>query len=409
MNFPFYIARRYLFSKKSHNAINVISAISVCGVALATLALVCTLSVFNGFQDLVTTFFTAFDPQLKITAVRGKVFDGQDKRVLQLKKMPDVEVYSESLEDNVMVQYQGRQAMAVVKGVEDNFDQLTPIDSILFGRGDLLLHDEVVDYAIPGIQLLSTLGSGIRFLDPLEIYAPRRGAKVNMANPSTAFVTGNLFSSGLFFAVNQEKYDASYILTSIDFARRLFQYTTEVSAINLKLKAGADTDAVKKHIQDLLGDDFLVQDRYEQQADTYRIMEIEKLISYLFLTFILMIACFNVIGSLSMLIIDKRDDVVTLRNLGASDRQIVRIFLFEGRMISFFGAFAGVVLGLLLCWLQQEYGLIALGSSGSFVVDAYPVSVHASDVLLIFITVLLIGFLSVWYPVRFLSKRLLNK
>lgn len=409
MNFPFYIARRYLFSKKSHNAINVISAISVCGVTLATLALVCTLSVFNGFQDLVTTFFTAFDPQLKITAVRGKVFDGQDKRVLQLKKMPDVEVYSESLEDNVMVQYQGRQAMAVVKGVEDNFDQLTPIDSILFGRGDLLLHDEVVDYAIPGIQLLSTLGSGIRFLDPLEIYAPRRGAKVNMANPSTAFVTGNLFSSGLVFAVNQEKYDTSYILTSIDFARRLFQYTTEVSAINLKLKAGADTDAVKKHIQDLLGDDFLVQDRYEQQADTYRIMEIEKLISYLFLTFILMIACFNVIGSLSMLIIDKRDDVVTLRNLGASDRQIVRIFLFEGRMISFFGAFAGVVLGLLLCWLQQEYGLIALGSSGSFVVDAYPVSVHASDVLLIFITVLLIGFLSVWYPVRFLSKRLLNK
>ena len=409
MNFPFYIARRYLFSKKSHNAINVISAISVCGVALATLALVCTLSVFDGFQDLVTTFFTAFDPQLKITAVRGKVFDGQDKRVLQLKKMPDVEVYSESLEDNVMVQYQGRQAMAVVKGVEDNFDQLTPIDSILFGRGDLLLHDEVVDYAIPGSHLLSTLGSGIRFLDPLEIYAPRRGAKVNMANPSTAFVTGNLFSSGLVFAVNQEKYDASYILTSIDFARRLFQYTTEVSAINLKLKAGADTDAVKKHIQDLLGDDFLVQDRYEQQADTYRIMEIEKLISYLFLTFILMIACFNVIGSLSMLIIDKRDDVVTLRNLGASERQIVRSFLFEGRMISFFGAFAGVVLGLLLCWLQQEYGLIALGSSGSFVVDAYPVSVHASDVLLIFITVLLIGFLSVWYPVRFLSKRLLNK
>lgn len=409
MNFPFYIARRYLFSKKSHNAINVISTISVCGVALATLALVCTLSVFNGFQDLVETFFTAFDPQLKITAVRGKVFDGQDKRVLQLKKLPEVAVYSESLEDNVMVQYQGRQAMAMIKGVEDNFDQLTSIDSILFGRGDLLLHDEVVDYAIPGIQLLSTLGSGIRFLDPLEIYAPRRGAKVNMANPSTGFVTGNLFSSGLVFAVNQEKYDASYILTSMNFARKLFQYTTEVSAINLKLKDGADTDAVKKHIQTLLGDDFRVQDRYEQQADTFRIMEIEKLISYLFLTFILMIACFNVIGSLSMLIIDKRDDVVTLRNLGASDRQIVRIFLFEGRMISLFGALAGVILGLLLCWLQQEYGLISLGDSGSFVVDAYPVSVHASDVIIVFVTVLLVGFLSVWYPVRFLSKRLLKK
>lgn len=408
MNFPFYIARRYLFSKKSHNAINVISAISVCGVALATLALICTLSVFNGFQDLVASFFTAFDPELKVTAVRGKVFDGQDPRVLALKQMPEVEVYSESLEDNAMVQYQGRQAMAVIKGVEDNFDRLTPIDSILFGRGDLMLHDEVADYAIPGIQLLSSLGSGIRFLDPLEVYAPKRGAKVNVANPSTAFVSGNLFSSGLVFAVNQEKYDASYILTSLAFARRLFQYDTEVSAVNLRLKPDADIDAVKKEVQERLGADFRVQDRYEQQADTYRIMRVEKLISYLFLTFILVIACFNVIGSLSMLIIDKREDVVTLRNLGASDSQIVRIFLFEGRMISFFGAFVGVALGLFLCWLQQAFGLIRLGSSGSFVVDAYPVSVEAMDVIVVFVTVLLVGFLSVWYPVRYLSKRLLK-
>ena len=408
MNFPFYIARRYLFSKKSHNAINVISAISVCGVALATLALICTLSVFNGFQDLVASFFTAFDPELKVTAVRGKVFDGQDPRVLALKQMPEVEVYSESLEDNAMVQYQGRQAMAVIKGVEDNFDRLTPIDSILFGRGDLMLHDEVADYAIPGIQLLSSLGSGIRFLDPLEVYAPKRGAKVNVANPSTAFVSGNLFSSGLVFAVNQEKYDASYILTSLAFARRLFQYDTEVSAVNLRLNPDADIDAVKKEVQERLGADFRVQDRYEQQADTYRIMRVEKLISYLFLTFILVIACFNVIGSLSMLIIDKREDVVTLRNLGASDSQIVRIFLFEGRMISFFGAFVGVALGLFLCWLQQAFGLIRLGSSGSFVVDAYPVSVEAMDVLVVFVTVLLVGFLSVWYPVRYLSKRLLR-
>ena len=407
MNFPFYIARRYLFSKKSHNAINVISAISVCGVALATLALVCTLSVFNGFQDLVASFFTAFDPELKITAVRGKVFDGQDPRVLALKQLPEVAVYSESLEDNAMVQYQGRQAMAVIKGVEDNFDRLTPIDSILFGRGSLKLHDEVVDYAIPGIQLLSALGSGIRFLDPLEIYAPKRGAKVNVANPSTAFVSGNLFSSGLVFAVNQEKYDASYILTSLAFARRLFQYDTEVSSVNLRLKPDADIDAVKRKLQDRLGEEFRVQDRYEQQADTYRIMRVEKLISYLFLTFILVIACFNVIGSLSMLIIDKREDVVTLRNLGADDNQIVRIFLFEGRMISFFGAFIGVVSGLLLCWIQQTFGLIRLGSSGSFVVDAYPVSVEAIDVIIVFVTVLLVGFLSVWYPVRYLSKRLL--
>ena len=409
MNFPFYIARRYLFSKKSHNAINVISGISVCGVALATLALVCTLSVFNGFQDLVSNLFTAFDPELKIVPATGKVFDGQDKAIAAIRKMPEVALVSESLEDNALVQYQGRQAMAVIKGVEDNFEELTPIDTILFGRGELLLHDEVVDYAIPGVQLLATLGTGIRFLDPLEVYAPMRGAKVNMANPAASFTGGNLFSSGLVFAVNQEKYDGSYILTSLKFARQLFQYTTEVSAINLKMKEGTDIDAFKRKLEKHLGERFRVFDRYEQQADTFRIMKIEKFISYLFLTFILMIACFNVIGSLSMLIIDKRDDVVTLRNLGANDRQIVRIFLFEGRLISFIGAVSGIVLGVLLCWLQQTFGLISLGAAGSFIVDAYPVSVHWEDVALIFFTVLAVGFLSVWYPVRYLSRRLLSK
>ena len=407
MNFPFYIAKRYLFSKKSHNAINVISGISVCGVALATLAMVCTLSVFNGFQDMVATFFTAFDPQVKITSVKGKVFDGSLPVLSQIKNMPEVAVYSESVEDNAMVQYKGRQVMAVIKGVEDNFDKLTPIDSILFGRGELILHDEVADYAIPGLQLLSTLGTGIRFLDPLEVYAPKRGAKINMANPMSCFVSDDLFSSGLTFTVNQEKYDGSYILTSIDFARNLFQYDKEVSAVNLRLYPTANEKDVISKIKRILGEDFYVQDRYEQQADTFRIMEIEKLISYIFLTFILMIACFNVIGSLSMLIIDKKNDVQTLRNLGASDNQIVRIFLFEGRMISFIGAVAGVILGLILCLVQQEYGIISLGNSGSFVVDSYPVSVHAWDVVLIFITVLVIGFISVWYPVRYLSKRLL--
>ena len=409
MNFPFYIARRYLFSKKSHNAINVISGISVCGVALATLALVCTLSVFNGFQDLVSNLFTAFDPELKVVPAAGKVFDGQDKFIVALRKMPEVALVCESLEDNALVQYQGRQAMAVIKGMEDNFTELTPLDTILFGKGDLLLHDEVADYAIPGVQLLANLGTGIRFLDPLEVYAPKRGAKVNMANPAASFTGGNLFSSGLVFAVNQEKYDGSYIITSLQFARKLFQYTTEVSAVNLKLKPGTDVDAFKRKLEKQLGERFRVLDRYEQQADTFRIMKIEKFISYLFLTFILMIACFNVIGSLSMLIIDKRDDVVTLRNLGASDRQIVRVFLFEGRLISFIGAVAGIVLGVLLCWLQQTFGLISLGASGSFIVDAYPVSVHWQDVVLVFVTVLAVGFLSVWYPVRYLSRRLLSK
>lgn len=411
MNLPFYIAKRYLFSKKSHNAINVISAISVCGVALATLALVCTLSVFNGFQDLVATFFTAFDPELKVTAVTGKVFDGQDQRLKELREWPEIAVFSESLEENIMVQYKDRQTMAVMKGVEDNFEQLTAIDSILFGRGDFMLHDEVADYVVPGIELVSVLGTGIRFLDPLEVYVPRRGAKVNMANPATSFETGELFSSGLVFAVNQQKYDASYLLTSLAFARRLLHYDTEVSSVELKLQPTADTKQVKEKIRQHLGMDFRVQDRYEQQVDTFRIMEVEKLISYLFLTFILMIACFNVIGSLSMLILEKKEDVVTLRNLGADDRLIIRIFLFEGRLITLLGAVIGVMSGLLLCWLQQEYGWLSLGganSAGSFVVDAYPVSVHWGDVFGVFVTVLVIGFLSVWYPVRYLSRRLLK-
>ena len=410
MNLPYYIAKRYLISKKSHNAINVISGVSVCGIALATLALVCTLSVFNGFQELVTTFFTAFDPELKITSVSGKVFDAQDERIQSLRQLPEIEVFSESLEDNAMVQYKGRQAMVVIKGVEDNFNQLTAIDSILYGRGDMVLHDEVVDYAIPGVDVTSSLGTGIRFLDPLEVYAPKRGSKINVANPSTSFQTAYLHSSGLIFAVNQQKYDASYILTSLSFARDLFQYETEVSSIELKLKEGSNIYKVQKKISQSLGEDFQVLNRYEQQADTYRIMEVEKLISYAFLSFILLIACFNVIGSLSMLIIDKRADVVTLRNLGANDRLISRIFLLEGCMISFMGAIIGVALGLMLCFAQQEFGILSLGSgasSGAFVVDAYPVSVHFSDVVLVLITVLVIGYLSVLLPVRYLSRRLL--
>ena len=409
MNLSLYIAKRYIFAKKSHNAINVISGVSVCGVALATLALICTLSVFNGFQDLVATLFTAFDPQLKIVANTGKVFDAQDPRIQAIRQMPEVAVFSESLEDNAMVQYKGRQVMVTLKGIQDNFNELTAIDSILFGRGDMVLADEVVDYVIPGAELVSVLGTGVRFVDPLEVYAPKRGAKINVANPTTSFESGLLYSSGLVFAVNQQKYDASYMLVSLEFARELFQYDTEVSSIELKLKDEADTDQVKRTLQQQLGEGFQVLDRYEQQSDTFRIMEVEKLISYIFLTFILLIACFNVIGSLSMLIIDKRADVVTLRNLGADNQLISRIFLFEGCLISLFGALIGIVLGLTLCLVQQEFGLISLGGTGegSFIIDAYPVSVHLQDVILVFITVWVVGFLSVCYPVRYLSRRLL--
>ena len=410
MNLPFYIARRYLFSKKKHNAINIISGISVCGVALATLALVCTLSVFNGFQDMVAGFFTAFDPELKITIREGKVFEPQGAAFQEVRSLPEIGVWTETLEEDAMVQYKDRQAMAIIKGVEDNFEELTSIDSLLYGAGEFILHDSIVDYGVLGVELISELGTGLQFVDPLQVYAPKRNVRVNMANPSASFNRDYLFSPGVVFVVNQQKYDARYILTSLSFARNLFNYDTEVSAVELKLKPGADVTAVQRKIARILGDEFVVLDRYEQQADVFRIMEIEKFISYLFLTFILAIACFNVIGSLSMLILDKREDVETLRNLGADDRLIARIFLFEGRLISLFGALSGIVLGLLLCYIQQRFGIISLGGgNGSFIVDAYPVSVHVTDVVLIFITVITVGFLSVWYPVHYLTRRLLKK
>ena len=410
MNLPFYIARRYLFSKKKHNAINIISGISVCGVALATLALVCTLSVFNGFQDMVAGFFTAFDPELKITIREGKVFEPQGAAFQEVRSLPEIGVWTETLEENAMVQYKDRQAMAIIKGVEDNFEELTSIDSLLYGAGEFILHDSIVDYGVLGVELISELGTGLQFVDPLQVYAPKRNVRVNMANPSASFNRDYLFSPGVVFVVNQQKYDARYILTSLSFARNLFNYDTEVSAVELKLKPGADVTAVQRKIARILGDEFVVLDRYEQQADVFRIMEIEKFISYLFLTFILAIACFNVIGYLSMLILDNREDVETLRNLGADDRLIARIFLFEGRLISLFGALSGIVLGLLLCYIQQRFGIISLGGgNGSFIVDAYPVSVHVTDVVLIFITVITVGFLSVWYPVHYLTRRLLKK
>ncbi|MBQ9261761.1 MAG: ABC transporter permease [Prevotella sp.] len=409
MNFPFFIARRYLFSKKSTNAINIISGISVIGVAVATMALVVTLSVFNGFHDLVASFFTTFDPQLKVTPVMGKTVAADDPILTKIKQLPEVDVATESVEDQALVIYRGRQAMVTVKGVEDNFDQLTHIKEILLGDGEYELHAADMFYGIPGIRLAEQLGTGYLYEEPLKVYAPRREGQLNMANPMDGLVEDELFSPGVIFQVSQSKYDKNYILTSIDFARRIFEQQGMISALELRLKPGSNFERVKSEIKDIAGDKYYVKDRFEQQDYTFKIMKIEKLMAYIFLTFILMIACFNIIGSLSMLIIDKKDDVVTLRNLGASDKQIVHIFLFEGRMISAIGAVLGIILGLALCWAQQTFGLVKLGSSSaSFVVNAYPVSVHPEDVILIFITVLVVGFLSVWYPVRYFAKRLLN-
>ena len=409
MNFPFFIARRYLFSKKSTHVINVISGISIVGVAITTMALVVTLSVFNGFHDLVASFFTSFDPQLKITPAMGKTVATDDPVLTQIRQMPQVEVATECVEDMALAIYKGRQAMVMIKGVDDNFGQLTHINEILMGEGDFSLHAADLDYGIPGIRLADQLGTGYYYDEPMHIYAPRREGQLDMAAPEEAFEEEELYSPGVIFNVKQSKYDKNYILTSISFARRIFAQQGMLSSLELRLKAGSNFDKVKSEIKKACGDKFIVKDRFEQQDDTFKIMKIEKLIAYIFLTFILMVACFNIIGSLSMLIIDKKNDVVTLRNLGASDKQIVRIFLFEGRMISAIGAIIGIIIGLLLCWAQQTFGIVALGtSSGNYVVDAYPVSVHPEDIILVFITVLIVGFLSVWYPVNYFAKKLLN-
>lgn len=408
MNFPFFIARRYLFSKKKTHAINVISIISVIGVAVATMALVIVMSVFNGFHDLVASFFTNFDPQLKVVPVTGKSVAADDPALYKIKKLPQIDVATETFEDMALAVYKGRQAMVTIKGVDDNFADLTHITDILYGDGQFKLHTANLEYGTPGIRLANNLGLGARWDNYLRIYAPQRQGQLDMSNMEGGFVLDSLLSSGVVFTVNNSKYDKGYILTSLGFARRLFDAQGELTALELRLKPGSNFDAVKSDIQDIAGKRFKVEDRYEQQADTFKIMEIEKLMAYIFLTFILVVACFNIIGSLSMLIIDKKDDVATLRNLGATDKQITRVFLFEGRMISVIGALIGIGVGLLLCLLQQQYGLVSMGSGDNFVVNAYPVSVHYSDVFIIFLTVIAAGWLAVYYLVRALSKRLLS-
>ena len=409
MNFPFYIARRYLFSRKSTHVINIISAISVTGVTVATMALVVTLSVFNGFHDLVASLFTAFDPQLKVAPAKGKAVAADEPALEKIKALPQIQVATETVEDVALAVYGERQTMVTIKGVQDNFDSLTHVREILQGDGTYELQAADLSYGILGIRVAEILGMGYSFKYPLRIFAPRRDGQLDMFNPEECFYADELYSPGVLFCVKQAKYDKNYILTNIHFARRLFDMQGMVSALELRLKPGSNFEAVKSEIKEIAGDRFTVKDRFEQQEDTFNIMKIEKLMAFSFLTFILVVACLNIIGSLSMLMIDKKKDVVTLRNLGASDRQIVQVFLFEGRLISLAGAVLGIVLGLLLCWLQQTFGLVGLGrSSGSFIIDSSPVSVHAEDILIIFITVLVRGFLAVWYPVKYFAKRLLN-
>ena len=404
MSYRLFIAWRYLFAPKSHHAINIISAISACGVAIATLAMVCTLSVFNGFRGLVAGLFTDFDPQLKVVLAEGRTVSADDPALQALRKRADVEAVTECLEDKAMVMRNGTQVVVTVKGVDDNFLRQASLGRLLYPEmeeADLVLHADVLEFGLVGVQLAMQLGLRADFDTPLQVYAPKRGERLNPANPAASFNSDELLSPGCVFQVKQAKYDAHYILTSLGFAQRLFDRRGQVSQVELRMKPGTRLDRAKRDIARQLGSRFVVQDRYEQQEDVFRIMEVEKLIAYLFLTFILLVASFNIVGSLSMLMIDKQADIRTLRNLGAQPSDVRRIFILEGNLISLLGALAGLALGVLLCWMQQRYGIIAMGrSEGSFIVESYPVEVQPLDLLLVFLTVLAVSALVVWYPVR---------
>ena len=369
----------------------------------------CTLSVFNGFHDLISGFFTHFDPDLKVEANKGKVFSPDTATVAAIRAIPGVEVVSMTLEDNAMAKYKEQQAMVTIKGVDDNFQTLTHIEELLYGSPEFKLYDGVTDYGIMGIQLMYILRTGIEPYSPIEVYAPRREAKVNLSNPMGSFRREPIFSPGTVLNINDARYASSYIVTSLDYARRLFGYNTEVSAIEVGLSGKANANQVKQRIRHIMGEDYTVKDRYEQQAATFKVVEIEKFVTYLFLCFILMVACFNIISSVSMLILDKQANADTLRSLGATDSFVARIFIYEGNLIALLGAIVGLVLGIVLCLLQQELGLIGLGTEGQFVVDAYPVRLKATDLFLVLLSVVTVSALSVWLPIKVINKYFLKK
>ncbi len=397
--FPYFIAKRYLFSKKSHHAINIISGVAVCGIAIATAALICILSVFNGFQDMVAGLFTSFDPELKVVSAQSKYMAADEKELEALKQLEIIDVYSETIEDNALVVVNNRQRMVTVKGVSDNFTELSSINDLLLGDGVFELSADVIDYGIFGSSLLTQLGVRADVNAPFELYAPRKGEKLDITNPLENLNNEQIFSPKVSFMVKQSKYDGNYVITSLPLARRLFDRQGYVTAVELKVSENVSVSEAKSKIEKLIGDKYKVLDRYEQQEDTFKVMKIEKLISYIFLTFILLIACFNIIGSLTMLIIDKKNDIYTLRCLGATERQLESIFLLEGRIVALVGAVAGIVLGVTLCLLQLQFGLIRFGNGdGAYIIDTYPVSIKITDIVLVFVTVLSVGFLSIWYP-----------
>lgn len=379
--------------------------ISVCGIAIATMAMVCTLSIFNGFTKLVSDSFSIMDPDLQIIPAKGKVFDASSAVFQKIKNLPEVAVASETVEDNALVKYGERQDPVLIKGVSDQFKEMVDTKRLVTS-GEFSLREGDVDFCVAGIGVAINLGLRTDNITPIEIYSPKRDVKIQLANPANAFTTAYTYPAGVF-ALNQAKYDDQIILVSLDLARELFRYNNEVTSLDIKLKENVSANDAESKIQKQLGDNFIVKNRFEQQADSFRMVNIEKWVTFLILSFILIIAVFNVVSSLSMLILDKSADIDILRNMGAENNLITRIFKIEGWLISMSGAIAGIVIGLVLCLIQQHFGILKLGQTpGAFIVDSYPVEVIFTDILFVFITVSIIGGLIVLYPVNNLKKRL---
>lgn len=405
MRLSLYIAKRYLFAKKSRNAINVISSVSVAGVTVGTMALIVVLSVFNGLETMVRSIFNTFDPDLRITAVEGKTFIPDSAKLKLLSEVKGVECYSLCIEENALLKYGDKQYIATIKGVDDNYVRVSGIDSTMWDGKFELRSDQGRPYAVPGLGIANYLGLRINFITPLDIYVPRRTASADL-NPENAFVRKYIFPSGIY-QIEQE-YDSKYVYVPIDFARELLEYDNRVSSIEVKFKPDGIESSIEKSIAHIFGSSFLVQNKYQQQELFYKVMKSERLAIFFILTLILLIASFSIIGSLTMLIIEKERDIEILKSLGADNNLIRKIFIFEGWLISIIGAAAGVILGFLLCRLQQEFGLIRLRSE-SLIMNAYPVVMKLKDFIVVPATVLLIGFWAAWYPVRYLTKKYLKK
>jgi len=405
MKLSVYIAKRYLFAKKSRNAINIISAVSVAGVAVGTMTLIIVLSVFNGLEKMVSAIFNTFDPDIKITAAHGKTFTADTAMITFLSNIDGIESYSLTIEENALLRYGERQHIATIKGVDDNYHKVTEIEDAMW-EGEFILESENGrQFAIPGLGVAHNLGIRINFLTPIFIYVPRKTGEINL-NAENAFNRDYLFPSGIFEV--EKEYDSKYVYLPIDFVRNLTDNENATSSIEIKVKKESETEALKRRIARTLGNDYVVQNRYEQQEIFYKVMKSERLAIFVILTLILIIASFNIIGSLTMLIIEKERDIEILKSLGADNDLIKKIFIFEGWLISIIGAAAGIILGFLVCWVQQTFGLVRLQSE-SLLMDAYPVVIKLKDFLIVPATVLLIGYWAAWYPVRYLTKRFLKK